>query len=77
MALQKDMTTGSPGKIIFEFTLPVFIGNVFQQFYNMVDTIIVGHFLGTNALASVGGSAAQIITQVLWRQWEAPERSCF
>ena len=31
MALQKDMTTGSPGKIIFEFTLPVFIGNVFEQ----------------------------------------------
>ena len=56
MALQKDMTTGSPGKIIFEFTLPVFIGNVFQQFYNMADTVIVGKFVGTGALAAVGST---------------------
>ena len=40
--LQKDLTTGNPGKIIFNFTLPIFIGNVFQQFYSMADTIIVG-----------------------------------
>ena len=35
--LQKDLTTGNPGKIIFNFTLPIFIGNVFQQFYSMAD----------------------------------------
>ena len=51
--LQKDLTTGNPGKIIFNFTLPIFIGNVFQQFYSMADTIIVGKFVGTKALAAV------------------------
>lgn len=54
--LQKDMTTGNPGRIIFEFTLPIFIGNVFQQFYNMADTMIVGKFVGTKALAAVGST---------------------
>ena len=56
MALQKDMTVGNPGKLILEFTLPIFIGNVFQQFYNMADTIIVGKFVGTGALAAVGST---------------------
>lgn len=49
-----DMTTGNPVKAIIEFTIPVFIGNIFQQFYSMVDTIIVGKFVGTKALAAVG-----------------------
>lgn len=53
-ALQKDMTTGNPGKIIINFTIPIFLGNIFQQFYNMADTIIVGKFVGTKALAAVG-----------------------
>ncbi len=53
---QKDMTKGSPGKIIFAFTVPLFIGNLFQQFYNMVDAIIVGQFVGTGALAAVGST---------------------
>ena len=52
--MEKDMTTGKPGKMILSFTLPVFIGNVFQQFYNMADTIIVGKFVGNEALAAVG-----------------------
>lgn len=55
-ALQKDMTSGSPAKIILDFTLPIFIGNVFQQFYNMADTVIVGKFVGTKALAAVGST---------------------
>lgn len=55
-ALQKDMTSGSPVKIILDFTLPIFIGNVFQQFYNMADTVIVGKFVGTKALAAVGST---------------------
>lgn len=54
--LQKDMTSGSPAKIILDFTLPIFIGNVFQQFYNMADTVIVGKFVGTKALAAVGST---------------------
>lgn len=54
--LQKDMTTGNPGKIILNFTFPIFLGNLFQQFYNMADTIIVGKFVGTKALAAVGST---------------------
>lgn len=50
------MTTGKPMKIILNFTIPVFIGNVFQQFYNMMDAIIVGKFVGTKALAAVGST---------------------
>ena len=52
--MEKDMTVGNPAKIIWNFTLPVVIGNIFQQFYTMVDTVIVGKFVGTNALAAVG-----------------------
>ena len=52
--MEKDMTTGSPGKMIFNFTMPIFIGNIFQQFYNMADTVIVGKFVGNAALAAVG-----------------------
>ena len=54
--MEKDMTTGSPAKIILGFTIPIFIGNIFQQFYSMVDTIIVGKFVGTKALAAVGST---------------------
>lgn len=50
------MTVGNPAKIIWNFTLPVVTGNIFQQFYNMVDTVIVGKFVGTNALAAVGAT---------------------
>lgn len=52
--IQTDMTVGSPSKIIVNFTVPIFIGNLFQQLYSMVDTIIVGQFVGTKALAAVG-----------------------
>lgn len=50
------MTVGKPMTVILNFTLPIFIGNVFQQFYNMADTIIVGKFVGNNALAAVGST---------------------
>ena len=62
--MEKNMTAGSPAKAILSFTLPVFIGNVFQQFYNMADTMIVGKFVGTNALAAVGSTGT--ITFLLW-----------
>lgn len=52
--MSKDLTKGKPWKQIVGFTIPIFIGNVFQQFYSMVDTIIVGKFVGTKALAAVG-----------------------
>lgn len=50
------MITGRPGKTLFFFALPIILGNLFQQFYNMADTIIVGRFVGENALAAVGAS---------------------
>ena len=53
---QNDMTVGNPMMIILGFTLPIFIGNVFQQFYNMADAVIVGKFVGNKALAAVGST---------------------
>ncbi len=50
----KDMTEGSIVKQLLVFTIPVFLGNIFQSFYNVVDTVIVGRFLGVDALAAVG-----------------------
>jgi len=52
--MERDMTTGRPAKILLNFTFPIFIGNVFQQFYSMADTVIVGKFVGNTALAAVG-----------------------
>lgn len=52
--MKQDMTKGSPLKLIIMFTLPLLAGNIFQQFYNMADTFIVGRILGMNALAAVG-----------------------
>lgn len=50
--MEQDMTQGKPLSIILKFTLPLLVGNIFQQFYNMADTIIVG----ANALAAVGST---------------------
>lgn len=49
-----DMTSGSPIKLLLTFSIPLVIGNIFQQFYNMVDSIVVGNFVGSNALGAVG-----------------------
>ena len=49
-----DMTQGSSLKLILKFTVPLLIGNIFQQLYNMVDSVIVGKYVGANALAAVG-----------------------
>ncbi|MCZ1229827.1 MATE family efflux transporter, partial [Enterococcus faecium] len=54
----RDLTKGSPAKLILMFTVPLLIGNVFQQFYNMIDMIIVGQTLGKNALAAVGATGS-------------------
>lgn len=56
--MTKDMTTGNPVKLIITFSIPLLIGNIFQQFYNMADTIIVGRYLGVDALAAVGSTGA-------------------
>ena len=44
-----DMTVGSPYKLILAFSIPLLIGNIFQQLYNMVDSIVVGNFVGEKA----------------------------
>jgi len=54
----RDMTQGSPLKLILTFSIPLFIGNVFQQLYAMVDTMVVGHFLGDAAIAAIGATAS-------------------
>lgn len=54
--MTKDLTQGSPLKGLFLFSLPMLVGNIFQQFYNIVDSVIVGNFVGSNALAAVGAS---------------------
>ncbi len=53
-----DMTTGSPMKLILWFAVPLFIGNIFQQVYSMVDTMVVGYCLGDNAIAAIGATSS-------------------
>ena len=54
----RDMTTGTPWKLLLNYMVPLMIGNLFQQVYNMVDTVIVGRFLGVDALAGVGSTGS-------------------
>ena len=51
---QLDMTKGSPAGLLISFAIPIFLGNVFQQLYNIMDSVIVGRFVGADALAAVG-----------------------
>lgn len=54
----KDMTVGNPTGLLLSFMLPMVIGNVFQQFYSMVDSIIVGQYVGADALAAIGATSS-------------------
>ena len=56
--MEKDMTKGSPMRLILGFAVPLLFGLIFQQFYSMVDTIIVGQYLGVDALAAVGATGS-------------------
>ena len=56
--MEKDMTQGSPMRLILGFAVPLMFGLLFQQFYSMVDAIIVGHYLGVEALAAVGATGS-------------------
>lgn len=60
----KDLTTGKEGKLIFQFAAPMLIGNVFQQLFNVVDSFIVGNFVGKEALAAVGAAFPIIFVMV-------------
>ncbi len=54
----KDLTVGNPLKLIIEFAIPIFLGMLFQQFYSVMDTVIVGKTLGVEALAAVGATGS-------------------
>lgn len=56
--MAKDMTVGKPSKILINFSLPIILSNIFQQLYNVIDSIIVGNFVGAKALAAVGASSS-------------------
>ena len=59
-ALTKELTVGKPLTLILNFTLPLLLGNLLQQTYSLVDAVIVGRFLGIDALASVGASTSVV-----------------
>ena len=73
----KDMTQGSPMKLILGFSVPLLFGFLFQQLYSMVDTIIVGRFLGVNALAGVGSTGSlNFIRDDYWILYGRMQRVC-
>lgn len=59
-----DLTVGKEGKLIFKFAIPMLLGNVFQQLYSITDSIVVGNFIGKEALAAVGSSFPIIFAMV-------------
>jgi putative MATE family efflux protein len=60
----KNLTEGNSGNLIFKFAIPMLVGNVFQQLYNVVDSIIVGRYIGKQALAAVGASFPLIFMMI-------------
>jgi len=60
----KDLSVGKESRLIFQFAMPMLIGNVFQQLYNIIDSIVVGNYIGKEALAAVGASFPFIFTLV-------------
>ncbi|MDR0849167.1 MAG: MATE family efflux transporter [Propionibacteriaceae bacterium] len=66
--MTKNLTTGSPLRLIVAFTLPLLVGNIFQQFYQFTDAAVVGRFIGVDALAAVGatGSLTFLLIGFTW-----------
>ncbi len=60
----QDLTTGKEGKKIFQFAAPMLLGNVFQQLFSVVDSFVVGNFVGKEALAAVGASFPVIFVMI-------------
>lgn len=65
----RELTTGVVWKKLLVFFLPIAAGTCIQQLYNAVDGLVVGKYVGTVALAAVGGSAAQIINLIIGFLW--------
>ena len=61
-----DMTSGSPVRLILQFMIPVCLGNIFQQFYNVADSIVAGQFIGVNALAAIGSTGSLMFFVTGW-----------
>ena len=67
--MNKDLTVGSPSKVLWQFCLPMFGSILFQQLYNIADSLVAGKLIGENALAAVGNSYE--ITLIFWRSHSA------
>lgn len=64
--MTNDMTKGSPVRLILSFMIPTCLGNIFQQFYNLADSIIAGRYIGVNALAAIGSTSSLIFLVIGW-----------
>ena len=64
--MPNDLTTGNPMKLLIGFTVPIFIGNIVQQLYYVIDSVIVGQYLGVNALAAVGSTGSLTFLVIGW-----------
>ena len=64
--MTSDMTVGNPVKLIIWFMIPMFLGNVFQQFYNIADSIVAGQFIGVDALAAIGSTGSLMFFVTGW-----------
>ena len=61
-----DMTVGNPAKLIIRFMIPMCLGNIFQQFYNIADSIVAGQFIGVDALAAIGSTGSLMFFVTGW-----------
>nr|WP_294491990.1 MATE family efflux transporter [uncultured Mediterraneibacter sp.] len=61
-----DMTSGNPVKLIIQFMIPMCLGNIFQQFYNIADSIVAGQFIGVTALAAIGSTGSLMFFVTGW-----------
>lgn len=77
MATSREMTAGRALPLIFNFTMPLLMGNLLQQTYSLVDAAIVGKFLGINALASVGASTSVVFLILGFSAMDVVEVSVF
>jgi len=66
MAKVTDMTVGNPTKLLAAFALPMLLGNLFQQLYSMVDTLIVGRGVGVEALSAPPGGSTGSFSATSW-----------
>ena len=69
--MNKDLTVGSPSKVLWQFCLPMFGSIIFQQLYNIADSLVAGKLIGENALAAVGTVLSMVFYRTsIYRQAE-------